>query len=88
MGLERPISPQIDPKPIPKKGGLRTLLYCRPKFPAILRFLQKMRFPKTFLGAWTSLPLQPEMRIVRLAIRAFYVVIFLQVCQCLEMGLI
>jgi hypothetical protein len=80
LAFQRPIFPQIDLNHIPKTGGLRTLLYCRAGSPVNLIFLQKRRFPKTFLGAWTSFPLQPEIGIAGLAIRAFYGVIFLQVC--------
>ncbi len=67
MALRTAVFPENDLKHIPENRAAKTLLYCRLKNRKCAPFLKKRLFNQDFVQAWTPFPLQPEMRIVRLA---------------------
>jgi hypothetical protein len=60
------------PSADPKRGAVKTLLYCRAGSPLNLVFLQKRRYLKTFPWAWTSFPVEPKNGIAGMAKGALY----------------
>jgi|GEM_PF-5175466 hypothetical protein len=72
MALRTAVLLENDLKHIPENRAAKTRLYCRFKNLNSALILKKSSIRQTFTCAWTPFPLQPEMRIVRLANGAFY----------------
>jgi hypothetical protein len=71
---------------LPKKGAVRPLLFCRFMEAISGRDCDFAPALKDSTWAWTPFPLQPKMRIVRLAKGAFYGVFRHEVCPLLPPG--